>query len=246
MYTKKDFLSSLKRTREEAGWTQKSVEEKLNLRPLMMRDYEVGRLKLPVSQALQLAQLYNVSLDQLVGNEPSKKVSKILTNFTPIFEGNSFSIMYLDPVIRAYIEDKRDYYFDNSLFDTITNHLNESHKKKLILEITKMLFALASADGKISDHEIETIKYILSVFQMQKNYKEIHSVESHDYSIDKISNEFKNIEVRHFLIWLLFLFAKSDGKISIEELHFIEMRSEELKVNRSNFLNIKNKFIKES
>lgn len=249
MYSEQVLQNSIKKARELAGLTQKEVETELSLRPLTMRDYEVGRLKLPVLVAVQLAELYKVSLEQLVGRQelPQENIpSRGLVNFTSIFEGNGFSIMYLDPIIRAYLEDHHDYYFDNTLFDTLTENLNQSNKKKLVVEIGKMLMALAASDGKISDQEIEAIKYILKTFNMGRYYKDIKTCTEQPYALDQLPPYLQSIEVRHFIIWLMFLFAKSDDTISKDEVEFIKRRAEEMKINRSNYLAIKAKFLKEN
>lgn len=246
MITEENLLSTLKRAREEAGFTQKEVEARLEMRALTMRDYEVGRLKLPLTVAMELAHLYDITLEQLVGAVPlpSQGSSQLfLANFTSIFAGSTYQLIFLDPVLRAYYEDRHNDFFDQSLFDVLTHSLNGKDKKNLLNEIGKLLFALASADGKISDTEIRTIKYILTHFQMAKAYKEVSKTQE-SYSLKNLPHYMEAIEVRHFLVWLQFLFASVNPVISAEELQFIESRAEELRVNKSNFLTIRRHFVK--
>ncbi|MCB0419974.1 MAG: helix-turn-helix transcriptional regulator [Bdellovibrionales bacterium] len=242
MYIFKGWISSIKKARESAGFTQKEVESHLNLRPLTMRDYEVGRLKLPMSVALQLANLYQVSLDQLVGHselKPQTPAPKILANFTAIFEGDSYNVMFLDPILRAHLEDHRDDFLDSSLFEVITLDLTEKQKKEFILILGRLFISLAGCDGKVSENESKTIKYIFSVFRLESHYKEVTQFVGKSFSFKSVPSSLKSIVRRHFLIWTLFLFAKTDSRITTDELKFIEARAEELKINRTNFLTIR-------
>jgi len=239
------YLSSLKAAREQSGFTQKDVEKSLNMRSLMMRDYEVGRLKLPVSVAIDLAKLYEVTLDALVGEVDSKaqKSSKALTNLSSLFLGRGFSEIFQDPVLKAYLEDFSSHEFDDSLFEILMESVSYKDKKSMVLVITKTLFALASCDGQISEAELEWIRYFLSKFDLKKKYQEISKVTSLDDI--NLGHTFKRIEMRHFMIWILFFFAKADGRICHKEINFINSFAQKILMNRSNFIFIKNKFIKE-
>ena len=241
-------LNSLKLSREKAGLTQKDVEATLKMRALMMRDYEIGRLKLPVSVALDIARLYGITVDELIGNEQViSKIhqSKVLVNFDTLFLGNNFSMMFLDPILRAFLEDKYEKHFDSSLFELLTEDFNEKKKKNLVIEISKLLLCLASSDGKVTEEEIECIKYLLFSFGLQSKYKNIAGEITNDYLPETISAEMQQIEMRHFIIWILFFFAHADRKLCYQEVTYIEKCAEFLKVNKSNFIFIKNKFIKE-
>ena len=241
-----NILYSLKRSRKKVGLTQKDVESTLGMRSLMMRDYEIGRLKLPISTAIDLAKLYGVSLDILVGNEQSlSKIhqSRVLVNFDTLFLGNGFSIMFLDPILRAFLEDHYERHFDYSLFELLTEKFNEKKKKNLISEICKILISLASSDGKVTEEEIECIKYLLLSFKIQNQYKALVETNLESYLPDSISSEMEKIEMRHFIIWILFFFAHADKKLCHQEISYIEKCAECLKINKSNFLFIKDKFV---
>jgi uncharacterized tellurite resistance protein B-like protein len=168
-----------------------------------------------------------------------------MANFSSIFSGISYQVMFLDPILRAYFEDNREQFFDRSIFDVLTLDLSKRQKKELVFEIGKLLFSLAGCDNKITEEEVKTIKHILSLFTLLKSYKELSAFSVEQMSYDNIPQFFRRIEMRHFLIWILFLFAKADGRISGEEINFIEDRAEELKVNKTNFLFIHDHFVKE-
>ena len=241
-------LEALKKSRETAGMTQVEVEKALSLRALSIRDYEMGRLKLPVSAAISLAKLYKVTLDQLLGLEPFQKNREhqnVLANFQSLFTGSGHGIMFLDPVLRASFEEKEDRIFLEPLFLILAEDLSQKQKKECILQITKWLFGVATCDAKIKDEEVESIQELLRSFSMTKKYKDIVRQNNQDaLEIDR--KLFKSIGLRHFVIWILFLFSMANGSVSFEESAFIEKLAEKLKVNRSNFLFIKGKFLKES
>lgn len=245
MYMSENYLEPLKRAREVSGLTQKDVEDRLGMRRLMMRDHEIGRLKLPISIAIDLANLYKISIDELIGNFESQKKkaqSKALINFTSLFIQNGQSIMYLDPILRAFLEDHQDKYFELSLFELITIDLNQKQKKESIYEIGRLLFLLASCDGRISDEEIECIKNLLNQFGLSSSYKELSRLDAKDQS----SKIMEKIELRHFTIWILYFFSLADKLISYQEIDFIDKYAEKLKINKSNYLFIKSKFVKEN
>ena len=53
--------------RKRSGYSQKQVEAILGLRNLQIFDYESMRLKLPVEVAVDMANLYGCSLEELLG-----------------------------------------------------------------------------------------------------------------------------------------------------------------------------------
>lgn len=240
----KSYLNSIKMAREKAGFTQKDVEDALGLRSLTMRDYEIGRLKLPIGVAMELAKLYKVSIDELIGAAETKIKSeqvKGLTNFTSLFVENGLSVLYLDPILRAFLEDHLDKYFEHSLFELLTLDFSQKQKKEVIQEIGKLLFMLASSDGKITDDEIECIRDLLKKYGISSSYKEVTMA---DATVNPLRLMDK-IELRHFTIWILYLFSLTDKKICYQEISFIDNCAEMLKINKSNYLFIKSKFVKE-
>jgi uncharacterized tellurite resistance protein B-like protein/DNA-binding XRE family transcriptional regulator len=244
----KDICISIKAARENSGLTQKEVEASLGLRSLSMRDYEVGRLKLPVSVAVELANLYEVSLDNLVGNnhilKKNESALKELHLFDTLFLNNNYNIMFLDPVLVAFLELYRDRFFELSIFEILTLNNTEQENKELVLIIGKLLFSLAAVDGRISKEEIDCIKGLINSFKMKTKYKEIISVEENYFPLD-LPKGLRSVEMRHFVVWILFFFSKADQDIRFEEVDYIEKCAELLKVNKSNYLFIKEKFVKE-
>ncbi len=240
---------NLKKAREQAGMTQKEVEKTLGLRGLQMRDYEVGRLKIPIKIAIQLADLYNMSIDELVGHKVSHEVDwqqfKALSSFNSIFTGHSFSIMFLDPILRAFLEERKDLLFEQSFFDILTEHLSKKEKLHFVQELSQILFFLACSDGRIDNTELECIKSLLSEYSLSSKIGSIKKELAKNWFQKEKSIYFKKIEIKHFITWLLFIFAISDGVVTFEEHEFIEKVAEKLKVNKSNFLQIQSHFKRE-
>ena len=80
---------------------------------------------------------------------------------------------------------------------------------------------------------------------MQNKYKEVSVGISTEYYPQSIPKSIQKIEIRHFVIWTLFFFAFADEVICNEEIKYIEKCAEILKINKSNFIFIKEKFVKE-
>ena len=66
MGEKIDLGTSLRRTREKAGWTGEAVAKKLNLSPAAYRRYERNEVDPGASPILKLAEVYDCSVDALV------------------------------------------------------------------------------------------------------------------------------------------------------------------------------------
>ena len=57
----------LKECRQKAGYTQEQVAHELETQQHQIHKYESGKQDLTLSRAIQLADLYNVTLDELAG-----------------------------------------------------------------------------------------------------------------------------------------------------------------------------------
>ena len=59
--------------REDADFTQKQAAEKLFLHLTQYRRYECGESEIPLHIAINIAKLYNVSLDYIAGLSDDKR-----------------------------------------------------------------------------------------------------------------------------------------------------------------------------
>jgi transcriptional regulator with XRE-family HTH domain len=238
----------LKDVRTRAGFTQKDVEARLGLRELAMKDFETGRLKLPASMALSLAKLYGVTVDELMGEAPRREasVSQVvkLSQLDALFSLSDFSLLFMDPVIRAYLEEYRDQILDHSLFDLLSRTLTPRQKYSLAIEMLRVLASLMGVDDKITKEELDFLHRLIRHFGLEQKSKVILKSAGQRYqpSFEHFQNR---AEARHFLLWLLFFIAKSDGDIGPLEMKFIEECAESLRIHRSAFLFVKKFFVKE-
>lgn len=61
------ICEALKAARLKAGMTQEEVAEKLYISRIMIQNIESGKRKAPLDRLIQLADLYKVTMDELVG-----------------------------------------------------------------------------------------------------------------------------------------------------------------------------------
>ncbi len=237
----------LKQARTNAGLTQKEVEARLGLRDLMMKDYETGRIKLPLEMAARLAELYKLGLDDLVPTEliTSKVVENSqLSQLSYLFDHTFIRSMNQDAVIRAHMEEVMDQVLDLSYFDLVTSFMTSREKSALAAEIVKTLGSLMGADKKISDSEMFFFRTLVSQLGIDSQNRTISRALTVKY-LPKPDTFMNRPVAKHFLLWLMFFLASSDGEIVEEELDYIKECAEVLKVNRSNYLLIKKNFVKE-
>ncbi len=241
--------SALKLARINAGFTQKEVEDKLRLRTLMMKDYETERLKLPLEMAMELAKLYQVNLDQLVGSSndrpPKSEQAQSLSLLKAFFTKPQSDLVFLDPVIRAYVEERKELLVETTLIQTLMDGLSEKDKRFFIQELLKTLSSLMGSDGKVGIEEQRFLQDLIETLNQTEKSRPIlkgltfkHEL-PHDFLHGKP-------HLKHFLIWALYFLAASDGKVVFQEESFIDECAEKLRLNKSNYLFIKRFFVKES
>lgn len=75
------FFPRIRDLREDSDKKQIELAKYLNVDQSTYSDYERGVINIPVEQLIRIADLYNVSLDYLVGrdNVPNRKQRKIST-----------------------------------------------------------------------------------------------------------------------------------------------------------------------
>ena len=66
---------NLKFLRRKAGLTQAELAKKMHLKQYNISDYEIGRIEPNIAKLVHFADIFNVSLDTLVGKKP-KEIEK--------------------------------------------------------------------------------------------------------------------------------------------------------------------------
>lgn len=82
------FENRLKTLRQERGWGQIDVANALNLPCNTYRNYEVNDREPPLKLLVEIARLYNVSVDWLLGNSDVRNINNAETpqNFGEIID----------------------------------------------------------------------------------------------------------------------------------------------------------------
>lgn len=70
------MYEAVRAARIKAGMTQEEVAEKLYITQQMIQKIESGEKKPPLDRLVQLADLYKVSMDELVGRQINKREEK--------------------------------------------------------------------------------------------------------------------------------------------------------------------------
>lgn len=236
-------INSIKFAREKAGLTQKEVEAALDLRKLMMKDYETGRIKLPVEVALKLADLYHLTLDELVNY---KSQSHSLIKLETLFQRSELDLIFTDPVIRSFAETYSEKMFNCSIFEILVIELNKLEREEFQMILFKYLYSLIGIDDKVMNSElnfVNSIGVLLSVKIQPRKFQEYLVAPYNPESLSRVLKE--NLVLRHFIVWMMFFLAKSDGEISFTEKKYIEQIAENLKILKSNYILINKNFEKE-
>lgn len=66
-------ISRLKEIREDRDLLQKDIAKKLNIKQQQYSEYEIGKRLIPINYLSQLADIYDTSIDYLLGKTDNKK-----------------------------------------------------------------------------------------------------------------------------------------------------------------------------
>lgn len=79
-----ELCARLRKCRDRYGYTQQDVADHLEVGKSTYTQYEIGSRRIPVDMLVRVAALYNVSMDELLGNSvrPDTSTNIIHGNFT--------------------------------------------------------------------------------------------------------------------------------------------------------------------
>ena len=121
----------LKALREEKGFTQKDLAEKLSLTPKAISFYELGARE-PSSEALiSMAKILGTSTDYLLGNADIKKTEKIPNDLNKFLEQSEV------------------------IFDGDTYNLNQEEKEMVMQSLKVAFYAAKKANKRKKDDPTE-------------------------------------------------------------------------------------------
>ncbi len=136
------FGRALSTLRKEADMTQNEVADKLNLSRQAISKYERGESFPDISVLVMMAELFRVTLDQLIGyGEPTKGESSILREVArgnaDIVAKNIADVVNLAPLLKPSVLSKLSRQFEKQGIDisdiiTLAEYLNDENVMKLI------------------------------------------------------------------------------------------------------------------
>ena len=136
------FGRALSTLRKEADMTQNEVADKLNLSRQAISKYERGESFPDISVLVMMAELFHITLDQLIGyGEPTKGESSILREVArgnaDIVAKNIADVVNLAPLLKPSVLSKLSRQFEKQGIDisdiiTLAEYLNDENVMKLI------------------------------------------------------------------------------------------------------------------
>ncbi|MBQ2767025.1 MAG: helix-turn-helix transcriptional regulator [Clostridia bacterium] len=136
------FGRALSTLRKESDMTQNEVADKLNLSRQAISKYERGESFPDISVLVMMAELFHITLDQLIGyGEPTKGESSILREVArgnaDIVAKNIADVVNLAPLLKPSVLSKLSRQFEKQGIDisdiiTLAEYLNDENVMKLI------------------------------------------------------------------------------------------------------------------
>lgn len=146
MFDTMKFGKALSTLRKQADMTQNEVADRLNLSRQAISKYERGESFPDISILVMIAELFNVTLDELINyGEPTKGESAILKNVAKgnadIIAENIADVVNLAPLLKPSILTKLSHQFEKQGIDisdiiTLAEYLNDESVVKLIENAT--------------------------------------------------------------------------------------------------------------
>lgn len=146
MFDTMKFGKALSTLRKQADMTQNEVADRLNLSRQAISKYERGESFPDISVLLMIAELFDVTLDQLISyGGPTNGESSILKNVakgnTDIIAENIADVVNLAPLLKPSILTKLSHQFEKQGIDisyiiTLAEYLNDESVIKLIENAT--------------------------------------------------------------------------------------------------------------
>jgi transcriptional regulator with XRE-family HTH domain len=97
MFNTKKFGAYLSRLRKNADMTQSELAEKLNLTRQAVSKYETGDSFPDVSILIQIAEIFEITLDELINSgNPTKGETKIIKN---VFDGDGENLVAINDLV---------------------------------------------------------------------------------------------------------------------------------------------------
>ena len=245
----KELKKNLVRVRKKRGFTQKQVEELLYVRRLTLYDYESGRLRPSYDLLVKLANLYETSIEELMGlkkKRTNKQEADFLSVTLPLIHlgivGNCFQracdLISKDPVVLSDIGLNEDD-FHRPFLQLITEGLTKRQRRNYLIEYLKYINSLIGRDNKISEMERAFRDSLLDELEIELAEKEKESIRraiTKAYFGSSVKDYFPRSSLKHFLIWSLYLTAYSDRHLDHREDDYIKKVGEHIKMREKDLV----------
>lgn len=250
--------TKLKKLRKENFGSRKKLSAVTGISEAIISDYETGRSKISLELMMYLADVFNVNVSALLGEQVSKNPKHneeliiISKRLAPLYcigiLGDEWTLihntLFKDP--HVLVELNINSFTERSTpFSNLTAGIRgtpEHHK--FILELLKLTNSLIRIDHVITVEEnlvYNTIKkYLISTdenFTIQDRKELLRAQEKTYYG------NYENVSAvmhRRLLIWILFFIAYSDGILVKVEEEFIYNVTRNLKLDDNFFNFVKN------
>lgn len=237
----KRVLSNLIALRKAAGFSQKQVEQRLNLRGNTLYDYEKGRLKLPFVAAVELTELYHSDVSALVRvpdddlNENEELASSLATPLVSLGvisgEHPLASTMAQDPVIIAEVGVGQ--LGKKPLMALLLDNLTATQQQHFVMDLYRYINSLISRDGEIRQTELNIRDTLIAQAQVElseRDKKSIARAFTKPFFGKSTVKSMPREAHRHFLIWLLHLVARIDSPAHFKQTEYIHQVAEHIEL----------------
>lgn len=242
-FNKKIMSQRLKELRERVGLTQSQVAEQLKVRNATISDYERGRVTLPIDRVIKLANLYQCSIEQIVGldSESKDRDSLYIDRLIPlvtfgIFGGRFQKIEHeivKDPVIMAHL-GINEVPVRHNLFSNVIKNLTKRQRHVYTLELLKYLHSLIAADKKFSTEELAFAEFVQNQLAFNPSASELASIRragKTEYLGGSIEASFPSLAIKRFTLWIMNVLAIADREYHPLEKVYIRKVAKHLKVD---------------
>jgi transcriptional regulator with XRE-family HTH domain len=239
-----EVLERLTLLRKKAGFTQKTVEQKLDWRQGTLYDYEKARLKISLEATWSLLKLYGAGWQDLFDNGSNTAAADAvgawmgpMVQLGLVFPAMQDMIQAIrrDPIIAAEI-GLEAIASPTPVLQLILERLTETQRRDYFLELCRYVNSLMTADHRISIEEKQARDILLAHAPIELDEREkaslLRAFESR-YLGKGLERKFPKEAQKHLLLWILYIMALSDGDLNHHEQVYIEAVAENIELKKS-------------
>ena len=239
-----EVLERLIALRKKAGFTQKTVEQKLDWRQGTLYDFEKARLKISLEATWALLKLYGAEWQELFGPDRDMTTADAvgawmgpMVQLGLVFPAMQDMIQAIrrDPIIAAEI-GLEAMTSPTPVLQLILERLTETQRRDYFLELCRYVNSLMTADHRIRIEEKQTRDILLAHAPLELDDREkaslLRAFESR-YLGKGLERKFPKEAQKHLLLWILYIMALSDGDLNHHEQAYIEDVAENIELKKS-------------